>query len=180
MKTITLIAAASMALTTAFAQAPATSQETAPQAPHPPCQEEVFRDFDFWLGEWEVYSTKDKKAGTNKITSHEQGCLIIENWTNNAGTTGQSYNFYDPGIEKWRQVWVSAGIVIDYAGGLNDAGEMVLEGEIRYHNGTKAPFRGIWTPLSDGNVRQHFDQYDSEKEEWAPWFTGIYKKQSAD
>lgn len=149
-----------------------------PNAP-PPCQEDVYRDFDFWLGEWEVTQVggagDGKVAGTNSITSQEAGCLIVENWTNTGGGTGQSYNFYDPGLEQWRQVWVSAGAVIDYSGGLNEKGEMVLEGEIRNHGGPKAPFRGIWTPNEDGSVLQNFEQYDEASGEWQTWFKGLYR-----
>lgn len=155
---------------------PACAQTPAPQ----PCTEPEYRHFDFWLGEWKVTQVggagDGQVAGRNAITSEEGGCLILEKWTNAAGGTGQSYNFYDPGREEWRQIWVSAGAVIDYAGGLNEAGEMVLEGEIRNHGGPTAPFRGVWTPNEDGSVRQHFEQYDAESEQWRTWFTGMYRR----
>lgn len=163
----------------AFCTASAVSaQSPAPTPPPPPCQEDVYRDFDFWLGDWEVTTPSGQVAGTNKITSQEYGCLIVEEWTNTGGVTGQSYNFYDPGTKQWRQVWVSGGATIDYAGGLNDQGEMVLEGTISNRNGTTAPFRGTWTPNEDGSVRQYFQQYNAETEEWDDWFTGIYKKKT--
>lgn len=145
-----------------------------------PCEDEVYRQFDFWLGDWEVTQVggagDGQVAGTNSITSQEQGCLIVEHWTNSGGGTGQSYNFHDPGTGQWRQIWVSAGAVIDYAGGLNEEGQMVLEGEIRNHAGPVAPFRGIWTPNSDGSVLQHFEQYDENSGEWQTWFTGMYRR----
>ncbi len=156
-----------------LAAVPAATQ-TAP----PPCQEEIYRAFDFWLGTWDVADTAGNAAGVNVISSQENGCLVLEEWTNVAGSTGQSYNFYDPGAEKWRQVWVSGGATIDYAGGLNDVGAMVLEGDIHYRNGTKFPFRGTWTPEDDGTVTQYFQQYNPETEEWDDWFTGIYTKRS--
>lgn len=159
----------------AFAAAPAAFAQTG--AP-PPCEGEIYRAFDFWLGEWEV-TANGKRAGHNSITSAEKGCLIIERWTGAGGGTGQSYNYYDPGLEKWRQIWVAAGATIDYSGGLNENGEMVLEGEIAYRDGRTAPFRGTWTPQDDGTVRQHFQEYDPDKEEWADWFTGVYVKGEA-
>ena len=57
---------------------------------------------------------------------------------------------------------------------------MALEGEIAYRNGTKAPFRGVWTLQEDGSVRQHFTQYDAEADTWNDWFIGIYKRPSTD
>ena len=157
--------------------APAQAQETAPQAPPPPpCQGDDYRAFDFWLGDWDVYGRNDQLAGTNSITVQEGGCLLLEEWTSVQGGTGQSYNFYDPGTQEWRQIWVSPGAVIDYAGGLNGEGEMVLEGEIRNHGGPTAPFRGVWTPNADGSVLQHFEQYDEATDAWQTWFTGLYRR----
>lgn len=149
---------------------------TATQAPPPPCQEEAYRAFDFWLGDWEVFTPDGKKAGENLITSHERGCLLLEEWTSAGGGTGQSYNYYNPAMREWRQVWVSGGAVIDYVGGLTDAGVMALEGTIASRAGDEFPFRGTWTPNEDGSVTQHFQQYDPETEEWKDWFTGLYRR----
>lgn len=159
------------------AVAPALAQNQSPAAPPPPpCQDEVYGDFDFWLGTWDVTTPSGQAAGVNVISEQENGCLLLEEWTSARGGTGQSYNFYDPGLKKWRQLWVSGGATIDYAGGLNDDGAMVLEGEISNRNGTTAPFRGTWTLQEDGTVKQYFQQFDPETEEWNDWFTGIYKK----
>ncbi|MFN0022833.1 MAG: hypothetical protein ACKVS5_02940 [Parvularculaceae bacterium] len=144
-----------------------------------PCTGEEFDDFDFWLGDWEVYGPAGALAGTNSIRKEEYGCLLVERWTNASGITGQSYNFVDLATGKWRQVWVSAGATIDTSGGLTDKGNMVLEGVIGYPAGTAgsgAPFKGTWTPNADGTVTQHFQQFDPDKDEWTDWFTGTYKR----
>jgi hypothetical protein len=159
-------------LIAALLAAPAYAQTPAPA----PCTGPEYRAFDFWLGEWTVTDAQGAKQGDNSITREEGGCLILERWTSASGSTGQSYNFYDPGPKKWRQVWVSGGAVIDYSGGLNAKGDMVLEGDIRYRDGRTAPFRGAWTKQADGSVRQHFEEYDPAKKTWGEWFTGIYRK----
>ena len=133
--------------------------------------------FDFWIGNWDVYTLDEQKAGVNSISREENSCLLIERWTSVQGGTGQSYNFYDPGLKKWRQLWVSRGAVIDYSGGVNAQVEMVLEGTIAPRLGEQSPFRGVWTPLADGSVRQYFQQYNRETKEWDDWFTGIYRRQ---
>ena len=146
-----------------------------------PCQAPGYDQFDFWLGDWEVTSPDGTVQGRNVITSEENGCLIVERWRSTSGGTGQSYNFYDPVTETWRQVWVSTGALIDYEGGLTDTGSMKLEGTITYQNsGITAPFFGEWTPNEDGSVTQHFEQYDAETEQWTPWFTGLYTKIETD
>ncbi len=151
------------------------SAQTAQGAP-PPCSSEEYRAFDFWIGTWDVATPDGTHAGRNKITSEEGGCLILETWESAGGGTGQSYNFYDPGKKEWRQVWVSAGTVIDYSGGLTDSGSMKLEGTIHYHAGGEFLFSGEWTLLEDGTVRQRFEQYDPDSETWQPWFTGVYSR----
>lgn len=158
-------------------------QSSAPAAQQRPCSAPVFDDFDFWVGEWDVVDkTTGKKAGTNSITKEEYGCLLVERWTGAGGITGQSYNFVDLETLKWRQVWVSAGATIDYAGGLNDKGEMVLEGTIGYPAGAAgngAKFRGTWTPNADGTVTQRFEQYDDAQKTWSDWFVGVYARKKS-
>jgi hypothetical protein len=138
---------------------------------------DAFNDFDFWLGEWNVYSNDENRSlqGTNLVTKHHQNCLIMENWTSARGGTGRSMNYYDAVEDRWRQVWVANGYSIDYTGGLNDAGSMVLTGRINDYKTAKShAFRGTWTPNADGSVRQFFEQHDADSGEWKTWFDGLY------
>jgi len=161
--------------TLAICQISAAQEED--YTPPAPCSEDAFDQFDFWLGEWDVETLDGTFAGNNSITLEEEGCLILETWTSVNGGTGQSYNFYNPAIEKWRQVWVSQGSLIDYEGGLTETGSMKLEGVITYTvTGATADFTGEWTPNEDGSVTQHFEQYDAEADQWNPWFTGLYTR----
>lgn len=174
--------AASAALAAAFAGAKAeeSSIEQAALPPPPPaCDEEIYRQFDFWAGDWEVLNPAGAKAGENSITIEEKGCLLVERWIGAKGGTGQSYNYVDHADGRWRQIWVSAGATIDYKGGLNEKGEMVLEGTIAYRTGKTAPFRGVWTANADGSVTQHFEEFSAANKAWGDWFTGIYKKKAA-
>jgi hypothetical protein len=161
-----------------LAQEPAAETPTPP--PVSPCESMPgFGDFDFWVGEWKVYSNDEKRTlqGTNSITKHHKNCLIMENWTSVQGGTGSSMNYYDPVEDQWRQLWVAGGYSIDYTGGLDDSGSMVLSGKINYYKtGKSQPFRGAWTANTDGSVRQFFEQQDPDSGEWAVWFDGLYVK----
>lgn len=101
----------------------------------------------------------------------------MENWTSTQGGTGTSLNFYSPVAERWRQVWVSPGTIIDISGGLRGV-DMVLEGSIAYAGPELAiyPFRGTWSPLPDGRVRQFFEEA-REPDVWKPWFEGFYTRE---
>ena len=140
---------------------------------------ENFNDWDFWVGEWKVYSNDEKHTfqGTNSITKTHKNCLIMENWTSATGGQGSSMNYYDPVEGHWRQLWVAGGYSIDYTGGLNESGSMVLNGKINYYKtGKSFSFRGRWTQNEDGSVRQFFEQFDPEKDQWTVWFDGIYER----
>lgn len=134
------------------------------------------RQFDFWLGEWEVRDGEGKLGGHNRITAVQKGCALEEQWRSVRGGSGQSLNYYDPGSGQWRQLWLDAGAsIIDIAGGMED-GSMVLEGRIYYlASGSEKPFRGTWTPLADGRVRQFFQEQDSDGK-WQTWFEGFYSR----
>jgi hypothetical protein len=149
----------------------------APAAKYPCEEQEGFRDFDFWLGEWEVHTANGQLAGHNSITSVERGCLILENWTSAAGGTGRSINYLDKVTGEWVQIWSAAGgSQINYRGGLTDDG-MLLVGQIHeVSNGTTHAFRGLWTLLEDGRVRQFFEQSNDGGKTWTAWFEGFYTR----
>jgi len=155
---------------------PATTEE-----PDVPCSADVYRAFDFWVGRWEVHLADGRRAGANRITLSDDGCLILEQWTGSLGGRGYSMNFYDPIEESWRQIWVSSDSVIEITGGLIESGEglksdsMVMTGRISDRkSGKGVPFRGRWTLLPDGRVRQFFEE--RREDTWEPWFEGFYTK----
>lgn len=137
-----------------------------------------FRDFDFWVGDWDVHLANGTLAGTNSIVRAERGCVLVENWASATGGTGMSINYLDKITDEWVQVWnAEGGSQINVRGGLTDDG-MAMEGTIHYvSNGTTAPFRALFTALPDGRVRQYFEQSNDGGETWVAWFEGFYSRQ---
>lgn len=144
-----------------------------------PCEtDNAFRAFDFWLGDWNVIDqSTGQHAGTNSIKAVEGNCALSENWVNTAGVSGRSLNYYNPITKKWRQLWVATGAYsLDIEGGLKD-GAMQMEGTIFYYaNNQSFPFKGSWTPNQNGTVRQYFEQFDPDKQQWVTWFDSIYTR----
>lgn len=133
--------------------------------------------FDFWLGVWTVTTPDGATAGRNTITRDEQGCVLTEMWRSANGGTGRSLTWRDPVSGTWRQVWVSAGVTIDIAGGLNADGAMTFTGTSAYRDGgPPRTIRGVWTPAPDGSVRQVFHERDPDTGDWAVWFDGLYTR----
>ena len=77
---------------TAIAGQTLSAQTTAPSAPK--CDAPEYRQFDFWVGTWDV-TMRGQPAGGNLVTLEESGCLVHEHWTGTRGGTGQSFNFFD-------------------------------------------------------------------------------------
>lgn len=76
-----------------------------------PCSTEPHsHDFDYWIGEWDVYPTGAKNlVGHSVVQSISEGCAILENWTDAKGNTGKSINYYNPSTRKWEQDWIGSG-----------------------------------------------------------------------
>jgi tetratricopeptide (TPR) repeat protein len=143
-----------------------------------PCESSsTAKQFDFWLGRWEVRLPDGTLAGYDTITKRDGGCTIHEQWDGYAGASGTSLLFYLPSREQWRQVWVGSGAtMIDMTGGLID-GEMRMEGTIEYaEQSLVVAFRGTWTVAADGRVRQRLEEFDIATGQWVLWFDGFFRR----
>lgn len=148
---------------------------SSPAQDSPPCSGESSHQFDFWIGEWDVYSGEDL-AGSNSIQPILDGCVLHENWRGASGNTGTSLNFYNPQTEKWQQFWVwRNGTTLELEGGYAD-GKMVLEGESLSRSGESIYNRITWFDNEDGTVRQHWEISRDGGESFETAFDGLYKK----
>ena len=152
---------------TAVAQAP-----SAPPTPPPPpaCQAAEHRQFDFWLGEWEVFLPNGTKAGDSRIESIAAGCALLENWSGNRGFSGKSVNMYDRSDLRWHQSWVdSSGSRLVLAGVFADK-RMVLASPAK----AGAIQRIAWSANDDGSVRQLWESSADDGKTWTVQFDGRY------
>ena len=142
-----------------------------------PCDSQHSGQFDFWIGEWDVFDPTGAKVGENSIQPMYDGCVLQEKWTGSQGSRGSSFNFYNPQKKKWQQFWVWAqGTTLELEGQLKDKA-MVLEGITKGQDGKKVYNRITWTPNADGSVRQHWET-SADQKNYATAFDGIYRKKS--
>lgn len=136
-----------------------------------------YKQFDFWIGDWDVFNTKGVKVGENNIVSLQDSCILQENWKS-GNQTGTSYNFYNNTDSSWNQIYVdNGGNVLELKGNLKN-GKMVLEskklkstkGDFNYFN------RITWTKDSLGNVSQIWNIVDDKEKILQVAFDGIYKR----
>ena len=159
-----------------------TQASAATPPPAPACTAPEHRQFDFWVGYWDVYP-----AGQSKIIAHSlienlySGCTIRENWRPLSGNNGGSINMYDPGDKRWHQTWHdSQNSRVEFDGGLAGK-EMVLTG---FWAGVNGPgkdglIRMVYTPNADGSVRQHGLISTDQGMTWSDSFDFTYKKSAS-
>jgi len=151
----------------------ASAPATPPQSNDKPEKPEL-RQFDFWVGTWDVYSPSGQKVGTNRIEKLERGYLLLENWASVGNSTGKSMNYYDASEKKWKQLWVDAGGDIIKTAGRFERGAMRLRGEHIFKTGKKRPFKLTFTPNADGSVRQLCEESTDGGKTFKTWFDGKY------
>lgn len=142
----------------------------------PPATPPEARQFDFWVGDWEVTTPDGQKAGENCIEKIAGERGLLENWSDAMGGSGKSLNAYNVAKKQWQQFWVGNGGILELAGGLNEHGEMVLSGETVRPNGRHTTQRITWSPNPDGSVRQHWEQSTDGGLTWATVFDGLYRR----
>jgi hypothetical protein len=147
----------------------------------PPCSAPEAKQFDFWIGDWDVFTPDGKLAGTNKI-SKLYGCVLHESWAN-PKIQGQSFNVFDADRGVWHQTWVDSTGSLLVTEGAFRAGSMVLsDATLPGKKDTKQVNEITWTPNADGTVRQHWRVSADGGKTWTTSFDGKYirSKRSAD
>ena len=144
-------------------------------APSFGCREAPQRQFDFWVGRWDV-TVGSNAAGTNEITLEEDGCLLHEHWAGSRGGTGQSLNWYDRATGQWHQVWVdNQGNGLQLAGRFSE-GRLTLLGTAPGPDGKPQAQRLSFTPNADGSVRQLWETSSAGGATWQVSFDGLYRR----
>lgn len=126
-----------------------------------PCSDPVYRQFDFWLGDWEVYGLNGQKAGDSKISLILDSCVILEEWTSanvNRGIryAGKSFNTFNRKSRQWQQTWVDnvAGSTEYLEGNYADKKMVFRTTPFAFAKDTMAIRRLSFFDLGAGKVRQ--------------------------
>lgn len=139
-----------------------------------PCKTAEYRQFNFWVGDWEVQNPAGHKVGDNLVTREQEGCLLVEHWKSGRGVeTGTSFNYYDVRDKKWHQLYLdnsgNAGAFPAMAGEFKDS-KMVLVSDEK----NSPVFRWSWYVISPGKVRQMAEQSDDGEKSWRIVWDSVY------
>lgn len=144
--------------------------QSPPDIAAPNCSSNEYRQFDFWLGEWDV-KQGEKIAGHNSIRAILNGCAISEEWSGTGGFKGSSLNFYNADTKRWHQTWIdSQGQSLALIGQFED-GSMTLQS---LAVDTMPRHKITWTLMPDKSVRQLWQVQDAPATDWKTLFDGKY------
>lgn len=130
------------------------------------CDSPESKQFDFWIGEWELSYVEDGKPGKsrNRVTKVLDGCAVLEEFTGEPGTklNGRSYSTYDRLARTWKQTWVdNTGAYLDFTGAFAE-GRMTLARDATAGKGVKQrmvfqdirrdSLKWLWQKSEDGGA----------------------------
>jgi hypothetical protein len=148
-----------------------------------PCSDKVYRQFDFWLGEWEVYGLNGKKAGDSRISLILDSCIVLEEWTS-AGISrgmryaGKSFNTYNKVTKQWQQTWVdNVGGSTEYLAGRFDNERMIfMTSPFPVAKDTMAIRKLTFFNLGKNRVRQHGEISKDDGRSWVTEYDLEYRR----
>ena len=142
----------------------------------PSCSAPQYRQFDFWLGDWDFVGTDGKKSTEDRVVQVLGGCALQETWTGVKSGQGLSFSAYDPATKRWHQTLMDdSGAVLKLEGEFVE-GKMVLVGQrpSQKEKGVTITHRIVWTPLPDHRVKQYWELSTNGGRTWRPVSEGNY------
>lgn len=146
------------------------------------CQSTEARQFDFWLGEWDLTWPAEQTGGepgttmngTNRITSLFGPCVIEENFATADGRfKGRSLSVYDEPCGRWRQTWVdSSGSYIALTGSMEDD-EMILTTESTEEDVVS---RMVFTDITLDSLLWRWQKSTDGGQTWTDAWTITYRR----
>lgn len=152
-----------------------------------PCSDSLHRQFDFWIGEWDVYGITGQKAGDSKISLILDSCIVLEEWTSaavNRGVryAGKSFNTYNRATRQWQQTWVdNVGGSTAYLNGYFKDQMLVFQtNPFAFRNDTIAIRRLTFHHLGPDKVRQHSEITKDNMKTWNTEYDLEYRRRKKD
>jgi len=149
-----------------------------------PCTTDpVYRQFDFWIGEWDVYAKNGKKAGDSRIDLILDSCIILENWKSanvSQGDyyAGKSFNTYNSVSKQWQQTWVdNVGGSTEFLEGHFENNKMTFQTKpFQFSKDTMAVRRLTFYNLDVNRVRQHGEISKDGGRTWSTEYDLEYRR----
>ena len=170
------------------AAAESSSPAATPTTPAPSkaCADAAHREFDFWIGDWDLVLRArrsaaseewDEAKATNQIRATHGGCVIEERFAADGPGepwSGHSVSAFTQG--KWRQTWVDdQGSYLLFVGArTKDA--MILEGEPQERDGRKFRMRMVFDAITPASLTWRWERTEDEGATWRAMMVIEYRR----
>ena len=150
-------------------------------APAAPCSGAQYRQFDFWVGDWDVFDFSAPGQRLARVTVEPilKGCGVLETYADGEGQEGRSFSIYDASRRVWHQTWITNhGQLLMIEGGFK-SGRMELAGsDLAAYGGPRRLVRGSWQAIA-GGVREIGLRSVDGGTTWVPWFDLMFRRHAA-
>src|SRR5580698_2764037 len=149
----------------------------APARPPAGCNIPEYRQFDFWLGDWDTFDPGDSTTSVARahIDPIAAGCALHELYQQTDGLIGDSILSFDPVRKVWQQTWVTnRGSLMLITGVFKDR-VVTLQGEMHVGDGRSLLQRITWKPEGEG-VRESAVMSKDGGKTWEPSFDVLFKR----
>ncbi|HEX3684451.1 MAG TPA: hypothetical protein VHU83_18085 [Bryobacteraceae bacterium] len=165
-----------LSLVALFAGVAAIASSSAASANPPACVAPEYRQFDFWIGDWDAFDIDNPHTALAhaRVDRILDGCVLLEDYQGANGSHGESFSVYDVSRRVWHQTWVTNRGRLLVIEGTLEAGAMVLSGSDRQVDGKQRLVRGTWKPVS-GGVRETAVTSSDGGKTWNLWFDLIFR-----
>jgi len=178
-----------------FAGAQETSAVEAAKPPAPPCTAQEHRQFDFWVGDWDLVSHSpvagkdewqvDAGTPTDHVEVVLDGCGLLQRWEGapDSSTTvpfrGMSLSKWEPTIGKWRQVWIdNQGPMLVFKGGFKD-GRMELYTDPREAGGKTIVMRQVFQDITRERMSWSWERSEDGGQTYRPVWKLDYRRRGS-
>jgi len=144
-----------------------------------PEQNPEYRQFDYWVGDWEVYNKFGAVSGHNRVQLILGDCVVEENWTSRLAGEGKSFSKYNPHARRWEQYWVDDQGDTTFFHGQLEGTNLVFHAETLDPNGGRTLRRLTFFRQGPDKVRQFSEMSTDGGKSWTPEYDLTYVRRAA-
>jgi len=152
----------------------------------PPCERPEQKQFDFWVGDWDLTSPGTKSGEVlhhhNTVKRILDSCIVQENFVGSSAPDqapqliGTSVSVFDVQSGKWKQTWVdNQGSYLDFTGEFKD-NQMILSREATRPDGTKVLQRMVWKNITPNEFDWSWERSKDKGQSWEVLWPIHYKR----
>lgn len=173
--TASAVIISALALTLSSCDSSSMNERPAPSASHGNS-----RQFDFWLGEWDL-TQPNGGQGENIVTLELDSSVVQEAFNGQPAIQliGRSISVFVPRENLWKQTWVdNQGGYLDFTGGLVE-GRMILSRAAFNPEGEPIILRMVWHNITSDSLDWNWERSNDSGKSWENLWQIHYKRKSA-